>query len=210
METTSWGLTFFIVIFTGIVFAIIAAIILGKEKKRKTIISAECSKIDKMQTEGKISPAEAGELKRAVGYVPIALKKSKPDIHIKLVALLNIAPMAGIMIMLLSILPAMCKMESVIAKLGNEPGNQSFTQPSLFIIIFAAIFLIQIIAVIALFKLKNWGRYMIIILALMEVGLFPLGTALGLYSLWVLLIRDGAGEYFVQYDEQANGDGLLI
>jgi len=38
----------------------------------------------------------------------------------------------------------------------------------------------------ALIKHKSWGRILTIILSILNVFAFPLGTALGVYGLWVL------------------------
>ncbi|MGB3183169.1 MAG: hypothetical protein WBB45_17380 [Cyclobacteriaceae bacterium] len=42
-----------------------------------------------------------------------------------------------------------------------------------------------IIAGIGLLRYKNWARHMIIILSVLNLLNFPLGTILGIYSLWV-------------------------
>ncbi len=38
----------------------------------------------------------------------------------------------------------------------------------------------------ALIKHKSWGRILAIILSILNIFAFPLGTALGVYGLWVL------------------------
>jgi hypothetical protein len=42
---------------------------------------------------------------------------------------------------------------------------------------------------------KNWGRILAIIVAVLNLLNFPLGTIIGLYALWVLL-QEAANEYF--------------
>ena len=44
-----------------------------------------------------------------------------------------------------------------------------------------------IIGGIGLLKRKNWARIVVIILSALELINFPIGTAVGIYSLWVLL-----------------------
>jgi len=46
-----------------------------------------------------------------------------------------------------------------------------------------------------LLRRKPWGRILAIIVGLFSLANFPLGTALGVYTLWVLL-QDGTAEYF--------------
>ena len=36
---------------------------------------------------------------------------------------------------------------------------------------------------------KHWARVLVIVLAVLHLFHFPFGTALGIYSLWVLLVR---------------------
>lgn len=48
----------------------------------------------------------------------------------------------------------------------------------------------EIIAGIFLLKFKNWARYLSIVLAILNLFVFPIGTAIGVYSLWVLFNQD--------------------
>jgi len=47
-----------------------------------------------------------------------------------------------------------------------------------------------IIGAIGLFKFKEWARILIIIISIVNLLNFPLGTALGVYSIWVLVHRE--------------------
>lgn len=53
----------------------------------------------------------------------------------------------------------------------------------------------SIIAGIGLQKRKQWARILTIVLAILNILNFPIGTAIGAYSLWVLL-NDQAKSYF--------------
>lgn len=46
-----------------------------------------------------------------------------------------------------------------------------------------------------LLQRKEWGRILAIVVAFLHLINFPLGTLLGIYTLWVLL-QTSAGEYF--------------
>jgi hypothetical protein len=46
-----------------------------------------------------------------------------------------------------------------------------------------------------LLKRRSWGRLLALIVGLLNLLNFPLGTALGVYTLWVLM-QDGAAAYF--------------
>jgi len=47
-----------------------------------------------------------------------------------------------------------------------------------------------IIGGIGLFKRKHWARILVLILSAIDLLNFPLGTALGVYSIWVLVHPD--------------------
>jgi hypothetical protein len=62
---------------------------------------------------------------------------------------------------------------------------------------FAALILVAyaipgLIAGYGLLKFQPWARILTIILAIFELFRFPFGTCLGVYSLWVMLSRDGS------------------
>ena len=46
-----------------------------------------------------------------------------------------------------------------------------------------------VIGGIGLLRHKNWARYLVLVLAVFDLLAFPLGTALGIYSIWVLTSR---------------------
>ncbi len=57
-------------------------------------------------------------------------------------------------------------------------------------IVIGAISLFGLIAGFALLNHKQWGRYVIIVVSALQLFEFPLGTAFGAYSLWVLFHAD--------------------
>lgn len=44
----------------------------------------------------------------------------------------------------------------------------------------------ELIGGLGLLKLKGWGRILVLIVSIIGLVQFPLGTAVGIYSLWVL------------------------
>lgn len=44
-----------------------------------------------------------------------------------------------------------------------------------------------IIGGIGLLKYKNWARYLVLLLAVLDLFMFPLGTAYGIYTFWALV-----------------------
>ena len=49
---------------------------------------------------------------------------------------------------------------------------------------------VNLIAGIGLLKFKSWARILALILAILNLLAFPIGTALGIYTLWVLLTKE--------------------
>lgn len=52
-----------------------------------------------------------------------------------------------------------------------------------------------LIAGIGLLRRRNWGRILAIIVSFIDLLNFPIGTVIGIYSLWVLF-QDAASLYF--------------
>ncbi len=48
-----------------------------------------------------------------------------------------------------------------------------------------------------LLKRKSWARLVALVIGCLNLLSFPFGTAVGVYTLWVLL-QDGASDYFAQ------------
>lgn len=53
-----------------------------------------------------------------------------------------------------------------------------------------------IIAGWGLLKGKNWARVLALVLGCLNILSFPFGTAVGIYTLWVLLIHEDSHDYF--------------
>lgn len=47
-----------------------------------------------------------------------------------------------------------------------------------------------IIAAIGLYRRKEWGRILMLIVSVISIFNFPFGTAIGIYSIWVLIQPD--------------------
>ena len=50
----------------------------------------------------------------------------------------------------------------------------------------------EIIGGFGLLKRKNWARILVLVIAVMDLVFIPIGTAIGIYALWVLLQEDTA------------------
>lgn len=62
-------------------------------------------------------------------------------------------------------------------------------------VFFALLAIPHILAGYGLLTRKEWARVLTIILGVIALIRFPLGTALGAYTLWVLLSKDGAAQF---------------
>ena len=61
--------------------------------------------------------------------------------------------------------------------------------------VIAALSVPGLIAGYGLLTKKPWARILAIILGVISLIRFPWGTALGIYTLWVLLSKEGAAEF---------------
>lgn len=53
-----------------------------------------------------------------------------------------------------------------------------------------------IIGGLGLLKHHNWARILVVVLGILQLGNVPLGTVLGVYTLWVLLINEPTANSF--------------
>jgi hypothetical protein len=54
-----------------------------------------------------------------------------------------------------------------------------------------------IIGGIGILKRKNWARYLVMVQSVLDLFNFPIGTALGIYCVWVLA-KDETARLFTQ------------
>ena len=164
-----------------------------KTEQRRETVSLESKKIDRLYNDGKITKEEARELKNALGVNPKVEDGDtailKPDIHLQLMAFLHIA------------FPAYCLINmssrfidsNAISWLPSFLSNNNF----LFLLI---VYIIEIIAAFFIFKGERWARAVIIICSIIVIftNYLPglVGPIVGIYSLWVLLVRDDSDLYF--------------
>jgi hypothetical protein len=64
-------------------------------------------------------------------------------------------------------------------------------------IFIGALAALQLVAGWGLLQRKPWARILTIVLGVISLIRFPWGTALGIYTLWVLLSKDGAAQFGV-------------
>jgi hypothetical protein len=196
------------IFFIAIITIAATLFIFKNEKKRKLKASVEGEKIDKMLEEGKVSENEANDLKRAVGAYSVMEDEKKGDNHLLVTGILHVVygAMGTLLIILLSLLLFLRFSNVSMKPVG--PGSfccqqQEFALGGIGLIIIlttmlalAIFFLFELISGILLTKKKSWARYAIIGLSIFIIFSFPIGTAIGIYSLWVLLFRENAICYF--------------
>jgi hypothetical protein len=105
--------------------------------------------------------------------------------HINVVASLHIG--LGILTIILGLV-----MYIILFFVGDiaDDENASFVLgivANVLIIFFILISVPGIIAGIGLFKRKEWARILTLIISVLDLFNFPLGTAVGVYSIWALV-----------------------
>lgn len=108
--------------------------------------------------------------------------------HVTLVAVLHIA-LGGVGLLAAGIV------FFVVAGAGLVSGDlEAFwitsTVASFVALFLAVVSLPAIIAGLGLLRRRPWARVLTLVVAVVELFNIPLGTALGVYSLWVLLNRE--------------------
>ena len=85
---------------------------------------------------------------------------------------------------------------------GDEVATMVLSGLKIILPLFLAFFsVVKIIGGIGLLNYKNWARYVVIVLAAMSCLNIPLGTLIGVYSLWALL-QDETIALFVPLKDQ--------
>lgn len=61
---------------------------------------------------------------------------------------------------------------------------------------------------IGLLMYKSWARYLIIILSFISLLFFPIGTIIGVYSIWILFKKEVIAQFNPENDISGNNDWL--
>ena len=116
--------------------------------------------------------------------------------HIQVVAILNIAAGALYLLLALGVLVFVGMAGGIVAFQGEHAaagilGIIMFV----FCALFALLALPSIVAGWGLLAGKSWARPLTLVLAVFHLPNVPFGTALGIYSFWVLLNPDTTREF---------------
>ena len=105
------------------------------------------------------------------------------NIHVKVVAVLHI--LSGVLGLIAAVVIfAVFGVAGGIVISQGEPGAATI------IGIVALLALPEIIGGWGLLAQKQWARVLVIVLGILHLANFPFGTALGVYTLWVLLSNE--------------------
>jgi hypothetical protein len=89
---------------------------------------------------------------------------------------------------------------------GRWSGDVAFMGGLFSLGIFLGIFgVLHLLLAWGLFERERWARMLGLVLGFLALVRFPLGTALGIYTLWVLLPEESGREY----ERLARGDGQM-
>ena len=113
--------------------------------------------------------------------------------HVKIVAILNIVfggvgALAGVGLLVL-----FGGIAGIVAVAAQDDPDAAMAIPILGIMLMGLLVLVlicsvpQIVAGIGLLKFRQWARILTIVLSALNLFNVPLGTAVGVYGLWVLL-----------------------
>lgn len=122
-----------------------------------------------------------------------SLTREQLQQHVPIVAWLNIV---GSALLLLIAILLLVFLPSIGLFTGDREAAGILAIVGVSIGIFMGVLALPgLLAGIGLLKRKNWGRILAIIVGFLNLLNFPLGTVIGVYTLWVLF-QDAATTYF--------------
>lgn len=113
--------------------------------------------------------------------------------HINVVAALQI----GLSIFNLILAFVIFTVLKLVGGFVDEPNADTILSliADILAIVFIVISIPGILAGIGLYKRKEWARILTLILSIIEIFSFPIGTAIGIYSIWALIQPETINEF---------------
>lgn len=113
--------------------------------------------------------------------------------HINVVAALQI----GLSIFNLLIALLIFTVLNLVGGFVDEPNANNILSliADILAIVFIVISIPGIVAGMGLYKRKEWARILTLILSIIEIFSFPIGTAIGIYSIWALIQPEAIAEF---------------
>lgn len=177
-------------IFLILIFVIISYHLNQTDQKHFSHTSEESNRIDKMLEDGKVTEKEAADLKSSLGIAAFSVTTQKQNSHVSIVGLIHVV--YGFIISVASIIFL------VFPKILNlyllDHNIQMII--ALPIIFFILIGITHIIAGVFINKSSNIARKVIVTLSVFQLLNLPIGTGIGIYSIWVLMIHKETWKLF--------------
>ena len=110
------------------------------------------------------------------------------ETHVKVVAVLHLIfsgmlLLVGLMVVILMVSGGLISGDKTAIAITSGLGL-------FFAMLFILLSIPAIIGAIGTLKFRNWGRILLIIVGVFNLPGFPVGTALGAYTLWVLFQKE--------------------
>jgi len=110
------------------------------------------------------------------------------ETHVKVVAVLHLIfsgmlLLVGLMVVILMVSGGLISGDKTVIAITSGLGL-------FFAMLFIVLSIPAIIGAIGTLKFRNWGRILLIIVGIFNLPGFPVGTALGAYTLWVLFQKE--------------------
>jgi len=110
------------------------------------------------------------------------------ETHVKVVAVLHLVfsgltLLAGLMVTILVVAGGLISGDKTAIAITSGLGF-------FFAVLFICLSIPAIIGAIGTLKYKNWGRILLVIVGVFNLPGFPIGTALGGYTLWVMFQKE--------------------
>jgi hypothetical protein len=132
----------------------------------------------------------------AATNVPVAIRTGRLERHLRILGILWVV--IGVLWIIPSfVLMGLSRASHMHMMMGDEMFTRAFMPPMLFSL--GSIFLVVaaggILVGWGLMKRERWARTTAIVVGILAIFHPPFGTAMGIYTLWVLLPAEAAAEY---------------
>lgn len=157
--------------------------------------------VSEVKTEVETIATEKGEAKSAAvsnddtksSKTSKWLNAETVETHVNIIAYINIAFGALVLLVGIGVCVFLIIMSGVIKRQGDLEASRILPIFGSGLLVFFIIMSVpDIIGGIGLLKRKSWSRILVVILSVLDLAAIPVGTAIGIYSLWVLMNKETA------------------
>jgi hypothetical protein len=165
---------------------------LEKEPNRRyQHVSEVKTEVETIATEkGEAKPAAVSNDDTKSSKTSKWLNAETVETHVNIIAYINIAFGALVLLVGIGVCVFMIIMSGVARRQGDMEAFRILPMVGSGLLVFFMLLSVpDIIGGVGLLKRKSWARVLIVIFSILSLFNIPIGTAIGIYSIWVLMNR---------------------